>query len=201
MANTCRSGLDPSVASRSNLRQLLQSPPQLDSLIRIAEQGLTDVLDKSEFVYNSADMPLFRPRVRVLVAEDYQAMRERVVSVLAHDCDVIGAVGDGQSLVEAACSLQPDLVVVDVSMPIMGGIAAATRLRELGSTARIVFLTVHEDPDCIRACLAAGGLGYVIKSRLAGDLLTAIDNVMAGRPYISPCLAPSYPVPGAAGNS
>ena len=159
------------------------------------------MLREKEVVYNSVNMPLCRPRVRVLIAEDYQAMRERVVSVLANECDVIGAVADGQSLVEAACTLHPDLVVVDVSMPIMGGIAAANKLRELGSTARIVFLTVHEDPDCIRACLAAGGLGYVIKSRLAGDLLTAIDNAMAGRPFLSPCLAPCYPISEPAGNS
>jgi len=145
--------------------------------------------------YKDIEMPLTLPRLRVLVAEDYDAMRERVVSVLSKECDVIGAVPDGASLIEAARTLHPDLVVIDVSMPIMGGIEAATQLKQLGLGARIVFLTVHEDNDCIRACLAAGGLGYVIKSRLGADLLTAIHNVMAGRPYISPCLAPRCPVP------
>jgi DNA-binding NarL/FixJ family response regulator len=122
-------------------------------------------------------------------------MREKVVSTLSQHCEVVGAVADGKALVEAACDLEPDLLVIDVSMPMLGGIEAAKRLRELGSTARIVFLTIHEDPECVHACLAAGGLGYVIKSRLAGDLPTAIDNVMAGRLYISPCLALNYPVP------
>jgi DNA-binding NarL/FixJ family response regulator len=125
-------------------------------------------------------------------------MREKVVStLLSNQCEVVGAVADGKSLVDAAISLEPDLLVIDVSMPVLGGIDAAKRLRESGSTARIVFLTIHEEPDCIRACLAAGGLGYVIKSRLAGDLPTAIDNVMAGRLYLSPCLALNYPVPEA----
>ena len=159
------------------------------------------MLRKKEVVYNNVNMPLCRRRVRVLIADDYKAMRDRIVSLLANECDVIGAVADGQSLVEAARKLKPDLVVIDVSMPVMGGIAAANKLRELGSTARIVFLTVHEDSDCIRACLAAGGLGYVIKSRLAGDLLTAIDNAIAGRPYLSPCLSPRYPISEPAGNS
>jgi DNA-binding NarL/FixJ family response regulator len=141
--------------------------------------------------------------LRVLVAEDYEAMRERIVSTLSKEYEVIGAVGDGESLVEAARNLQPDLLVVDVSMPIMGGIEAAKRLREGGSTARIVFLTVHEDPDCIRACLAAGGLGYVVKSRLGVDLLPALGHAIAGRPYISPCLtlgAPGVPVPEGRGH-
>jgi DNA-binding NarL/FixJ family response regulator len=136
--------------------------------------------------------------VRVLVADDHEAMRDRVVCLLSKDFEVLGAVGDGGSLVEAALCLEPDLLVIDVSMPTMGGIEAAIRLRDLGSTARIVFLTIHEDAACIRACVAAGGLGYVIKSRLAGDLPTAISNAMAGRPYISPCLAPIYPSPEAA---
>jgi DNA-binding NarL/FixJ family response regulator len=145
---------------------------------------MTDVLCKT----------LGMPRLRVLVAEDHDAMRDRIVCMLSKDFEVIGAVADGKSLVEAARSLQPDLLVIDVSMPIMGGIDAANRLKELGSTARIIFLTVHEDPDCIRACLAAGALGYVVKPRLAADLLPAINNAMAGWPYISPSLAARYPV-------
>jgi DNA-binding NarL/FixJ family response regulator len=138
------------------------------------------------------------PRVRVVVADDHEAMRDRIVCALSKDCEVLGVVADGESLVEAALCLELDLLVVDVSMPIMGGIEAATRLKEMGSTARVVFLTIHEDETCIRACVAAGGLGYVIKSRLAGDLPLAISSAMAGRPYISPCLAAVYPVSEAA---
>jgi len=145
--------------------------------------------------YKSISLPMDKPRPRVLVAEDYDAMREKVVSTLSKHCEVVGAVADGKALVDAASILEPDLLVIDVSMPVLGGIDAAKRLRDSGSTARIVFLTIHEEPECIRACLAAGALGYVIKSRLAGDLPTAIDNVMAGRLYISPCLAPNYPAP------
>ena len=80
-------------------------------------------------------------------------------------------------------------MVVDVCMPILSGIEAAQQLREAGSTAKIVFLTVHEDPDFLRSALAAGGAGYVVKSCLASDLRAAIKEALAGRLFVSPTIA------------
>ncbi len=83
-------------------------------------------------------------RVRVCIADDHIAIRDRAVQQLAHEFDVVGAVGDGQALLDAAAALDPDVVILDISMPALDGIKAAERLQETGCRAKIVFLTVHE---------------------------------------------------------
>ncbi len=116
-------------------------------------------------------------------------MRERVLELLEPEFEVVAVVDNGQALLEAAVSIRPDVMIVDICMPILSGIEAAQQLRETGSTAKIVFLTVHEDPDFLRAALAAGGSGYVVKSCLASDLRTAIKEALAGRVFVSPTIA------------
>src|SRR5262245_21741167 len=96
-------------------------------------------------------------RARVLLADDNEAMLARAGAVLARSCDVVGAVKDGPAAVEAAMTLRPDVVVLDVSMPGMTGFEVASRLREEGSTAALVFLTVHEDEAFVVAARAVGG--------------------------------------------
>jgi DNA-binding NarL/FixJ family response regulator len=95
-------------------------------------------------------------------------------------------VGDGESLIENAGKLQPDVIVTDISMPKLNGIEAANRLRESGSTSKVVFLTVHADPDFVQAALKTGGLAYVSKSRISTDFLVAIREALAGRIFVSP---------------
>lgn len=112
-----------------------------------------------------------------------------VAQLLETIFDVVGMVGDGESLLEAASDLQPDVLVLDISMPVITGIEAARRLKKSGNAARIVFLTVHEDPDFVRASLAAGAFGYVVKPRVATDLVVAIREALAGRIFISPPLS------------
>ena len=113
-------------------------------------------------------------------------MRDRVVRLLAPEFEVVGTVPDGQALLKADSEMRPDVCVIDISMPIIGGIDAAGELKARGSRAKIVFLTVHEDPDFVQAALKAGALGYVLKSRLATDLCPAIKEALAGRLFISP---------------
>jgi DNA-binding NarL/FixJ family response regulator len=128
-------------------------------------------------------------RVRVLLADDHEdflAMEDRL---LAAEFDVVKKVGDGRALLGEAERLKPDVLILDVSMPVMGGIEAARRLQASGCLARIVFLTVHDDPDYVRAAFAAGALGYVLKCRLASDLLLALREVLAGRSFVSPCIS------------
>jgi len=125
-------------------------------------------------------------RARVLLADDHDALLDKVEWLLDGEFDVIGKVRDGQALLDAAERLKPDLLIVDISMPVMGGIEAAHRLTESGSKTRIVFLTVHEDPDFIGEAFAAGASGYVIKSRIASDLIAAANEALAGRPFTSP---------------
>ena len=123
---------------------------------------------------------------RVLLADDHDPIIERVRSLLQSGFDVIGSVNNGRDLVSEAARLQPDLIVLDISMPGLTGIEAAQELREAKSTAKLIFLTVHERVEFVRACLAEGALGYVVKSRLAVDLLPAIREALAGRRFISP---------------
>ncbi len=120
-------------------------------------------------------------RIRVLLADDHEAMLDRVAGLLAPECNVVGTVTDGQQALDAARELEPDVLVLDISMPVMNGIETARRLTEAGSETRIVFLTVHDDPDFVREALEAGALGYVIKQRIASDLVAAIKKAHAGR--------------------
>jgi DNA-binding NarL/FixJ family response regulator len=111
---------------------------------------------------------------------------EIVESVLGATCDVVGRMANGRSLFDAAMVLKPDLIVTDISMPVLNGIEAANQLHEAGCTSKIIFLTVHSDPDFLTTCLATGARGYVIKARTAIDLIPAIREVLAGRIFISP---------------
>ena len=107
-------------------------------------------------------------RVRVLLADDHAEMLERVVSLVGAEFDVVGAVGDGQSVVDAVAVLQPDVVVLDISMPVMSGLKAAARLGESEHPPRIVFLTVHDDTAFVEAARAVG----------MGELRIAVRHVL-----------------------
>jgi DNA-binding NarL/FixJ family response regulator len=124
-------------------------------------------------------------RARILLADDHQEMRDRVVRLLGNEFEIVGAFGDGQALVEAARKLKPDVCLIDISMPGLNGIEAAIEIKTNGSSSKVIFLTVHEDPDFVQAALKTGALGYVIKRRLASDLRVAINQVLAGNAFIS----------------
>jgi DNA-binding NarL/FixJ family response regulator len=122
----------------------------------------------------------------VLLADDHPAVVALAAAALADECLVVGRVGDGLELLAEAERLHPDVIALDITMPRLDGIAAARRLRRSQQPARLVFLTVHEDADFAIAALDAGGLGYVVKARLASDLLPAVRAALADRPFISP---------------
>ena len=115
---------------------------------------------------------------------------ERVLSLLGQ-YQIVGTADNGRDLVSKALQLKPDLIVLDISMPILNGIDAAHELHEAGSNARLVFLTVHDQPAFLEACFAEGALGYVTKSHLGTDLLPAVNDALCGRRFISPCI-PRY---------
>jgi two-component system response regulator NreC len=123
---------------------------------------------------------------RVLLVDDNEAMLARAASALTPGCLVVGAAKEGQSALEAARNLHPDVIVLDISMPGMSGLEIASCLREAGSTAALVFLTVHDEEEIVSAAKAAGGIGYVVKSRLASDLAVAVREAVAGRSFVSP---------------
>jgi DNA-binding NarL/FixJ family response regulator len=129
-------------------------------------------------------------RIRLLVAEDHKEMCAKTVRELEVEFEVVGTVGDGQAMLEAEYKIKPDVCVMDISMPSLSGIEAAVALRQRGSRAKIVFLTVHEDQAFVDAALETGALGYVVKPRMMQDLRLAIREAVAGRVFISHPLLP-----------
>jgi DNA-binding NarL/FixJ family response regulator len=123
---------------------------------------------------------------RILLADDHSAVLESVVPMLEPHFTVVATASDGKAAVEAEQKLHPDVVILDISMPVLSGIDAAKQMRRNGSKARIVFLTVHQDTDILAAARRAGGLGYVVKARLGKDLVIAINDALEGRDFISP---------------
>ncbi len=124
---------------------------------------------------------------RILIAEDNREMRNTILHLVENDYEVVGTVGDGRALIDAAAELEPEIGVFDISMPIVNGIEAAIQIRKQGSQMKIVFLTVNEDTDFIDAAFDAGASGYVVKRQMASDLLTAIHEALEGRTFISSC--------------
>ena len=126
-------------------------------------------------------------RPRVLLADDHEMVLEHVQSLLKN-YEVIGIVHNGRDLVTEALRLHPDVIVSDITMPILNGIDAAHELREARSNSKFVFLTVHEQPEFVHACFAEGGLGYVTKSHLRTDLIVAINEAISGHQFVSPSI-------------
>jgi CheY-like chemotaxis protein len=125
-------------------------------------------------------------RPRVLLVDDNAAILARAHEVLALACVVVGTATDGPSALRAAEALRPDVIVLDISMPHMTGFELAARLRESGSTAALVFLTVHAEEDLVVKARAVGAIGYVVKPRLILDLSHAVAEAHAGREFVSP---------------
>jgi DNA-binding NarL/FixJ family response regulator len=128
-------------------------------------------------------------RPRVLLADDHRMLREAFAQILQPKCEVVGAVGDGRALLAAARELKPDVVVLDISMPLLNGLDAARQLGRKMPQVKIVFLTINEDPDMAADAMRAGASSYLLKSSAASELLQAIDESIQGRSYITPLVA------------
>lgn len=128
-------------------------------------------------------------RYRVLIADDHRIFAEGLRALLEPEFEVVGLAEDGQALVDAASTLKPDVIVSDVSMPSLNGIEAALRLRELGVTSRIVFLTQHRDVAYARRAMAAGAVGYLLKHAASSELVAAVREVVQGRTFVTPLIA------------
>lgn len=124
-------------------------------------------------------------RPRVLLADDHESVRGEVRSVLEPEFDVVAAVPDGEAALQAAETLAPDVVVLDVGMPLLGGIEAARRLVERYPGVRIVFLSIHQTPGIVETALSTGALGYVFKTSADEDLAPAIRDSLEGRSFVS----------------
>ena len=125
---------------------------------------------------------------RVILADDQEEMLRTASVVLRDEFDIVGTAENGKRAVDLTSRLSPDVLVMDISMPVLNGIEAACRLKELGSRAKVIFLTINGDAEFVDAALSAGALGYVLKPSLATDLVPAIWAVIEGNTFISPSM-------------
>jgi len=116
-------------------------------------------------------------------------MLARVKEVLRVRYDVVGVACDGEALLDLVAKLEPDIAVIDISMPGLNGMQAAQRLKDSGTRTKLVFLTIYGNPEFIRAAFAAGALGYVLKRRMVTDLPLAIEAALEGKRFLSASLA------------
>ena len=135
-------------------------------------------------------MQLSGLRPRVLIADDHSIVAESLRLLLDKSYDVIGVVNDGRQLLADAARLKPDVVVLDIGMPLLNGMDAAVRLKEMLPQLRFVFLTMQDDPNLAAAALELGAVGYVLKRAAASELLNAISQVLDGKAYLMPKLRP-----------
>lgn len=125
-------------------------------------------------------------RSRVLLADDHELILEGLRRILEPHYEVVGAVRDGRSLIDAALRFKPDLIILDVTLSLMNGIDAARQIRKTVPRAKLVFLTFHASPAYLREALNAGATGYILKSSTREEILGAANAALAGQSYISP---------------
>ena len=126
---------------------------------------------------------------RVLLADDHSLVLEGFRRILDDQCDLVGMVEDGRALLEVAQRVQPDIVILDVSMPLLNGIDAATQLKKSHPSIKVIFVTMHADEDYVRSAFEAGASGSLLKRSAVDELEYAIRAVWAGHTYITPLIA------------
>jgi DNA-binding NarL/FixJ family response regulator len=123
---------------------------------------------------------------RVLLADDHALLLGAFAKLLAGECEIVGQVADGRALVAAVDALRPDLVVLDIMMPLLNGIEAGRQIKQRHREVKLVFVTMSEDGELAAEAFRAGASGYLLKRSAASELATAIREVMQGRSYITP---------------
>jgi DNA-binding NarL/FixJ family response regulator len=128
-------------------------------------------------------------RPRILLADDHTLMADALRCLLQAEFDVVGTVADGRALLDAASELKPDLVVVDIGMPLLNGLDAAEQLKALQPDVKVIFLTQYREPHYAAEAFRREASGYLLKESAAAELITAIREAMQGRTYVSPLIA------------
>ena len=128
---------------------------------------------------------------RLLMADDHSIMLAGLRKLVEGTCEVVGAVEDGRAVVEAAERLRPDLILIDISMPLLNGMDAARQIKKSVPDAKLIFLTMHASPVFAAEALQAGASGYLLKQSAASELPQAIDTVLKGQTYLTPMITRS----------
>jgi DNA-binding NarL/FixJ family response regulator len=131
-------------------------------------------------------------RARILLADDHTLTLEGIRAILEPHHEIVGMVMDGRALLDAALRLKPDLIVLDITMPLLNGIDAAVQIKKSLPGVKLLFVTMHVNPAYLEAALNAGGTGYVLKSAAREELLDAINSVLNGRIYVTPSLSSEH---------
>jgi len=129
-------------------------------------------------------------KIRVLLADDHETILAQVRLALGEDFHVVGAVANGRDAVDEVRRLDPDVLVIDISMPVLDGLQAVSQVRYINHRTKVVFLTVHEDQEFVEAAFSAGASGYVTKGAVTTDLVPAIHEALEGRIFISQSISP-----------
>jgi DNA-binding NarL/FixJ family response regulator len=124
----------------------------------------------------------------ILLADDHTILLEALQALLTPEFDVVGIVTDGRTLVSESLRLKPDLVVLDIAMPLLGGLEAGRQIRAQCKDIKLVYLTMNSDPEMAAEALRIGAVGYVLKASAASELRTAIRQALDGRSYITPLI-------------
>jgi DNA-binding NarL/FixJ family response regulator len=132
-------------------------------------------------------------RLRLIMADDHALVLAGLRKLLETECDVVSVVEDGRALVAAAEEFHPDVILMDISMPLLNGIDAARQIRRASPKSKMIFVTMHADADYVREALSAGASGYLLKRSAASELLPAIHSVFNGGTYITPILNKHLP--------
>jgi DNA-binding NarL/FixJ family response regulator len=130
-----------------------------------------------------------KKRIRLLLADDHKIVLDGLRSLLEPEFELVGTVGDGRALVAAVEDLRPDVIVVDISMPLLNGIEAVRQIKKFDKQVKVVFLTMHPDVMFAIRAFEAGASGYVLKHSASSELLTAIHEAIKGRTYVTPMIA------------
>ena len=126
------------------------------------------------------------PAPRVLLADDHHLLLGALEKLLQEDCQIVGRVSDGHALVAAAQQLKPDVIVLDVAMPLLNGLEAGRQIKQVLRSVKLIYVTMNEDPDIAAEAFRAGASAYLLKRSTPVELLTAIREVMLGRSYVTP---------------
>ncbi len=126
---------------------------------------------------------------RILIADDHTLVADAFKNLLDTDYEVVGIVGDGRSLVKVAAALRPDLIIMDIAMPILNGLDAGRQIKTLLPHVKLVYVTMNQDADVAAEAFRRGASGYLVKSCAACDLIIAVREVLRGKSYLSPMIA------------